>query len=219
MALTLAEEVKNFSRDWRAVYTVPESPMIKLMCKSVQQSGHVPAAPQMASVALTHELSFTSTTVSQQPVFPLFLKGNGPRIRADRLQWATLSLDPPGKHTAASVMHVHVSQAVQRSSKQRPLSAGYLYSRRWWTPPTSAINAAYSHTAEIITSSTIKGIINEKQTNQPPTRATNKQPREEQRADRTLMCPQMIQWKQQDFKKVPYSPSTFLFGLNDKHIQ
>lgn len=136
-------------------------------CKSEQQSGHVPAAPQMPSVALTHELSFTSTTVGQQLDLPLFLKGNGPRITADWLQWATLSLDPPGKHPAASVMHVHVSQAVQRSSKQRPPSAGWV---RWQvTLPflvlslflplmnqlNPAINAAYRHTAEIITSCTI----------------------------------------------------------------
>lgn len=87
-----------------------------ILCKSVQQSGHVPAAPQMPSVALTHDLSFTSTTVSQQLVFPLFLTGNGPRITADWLQRATLSLDSPGKHPAASVMHMHVSQAVQRST-------------------------------------------------------------------------------------------------------
>lgn len=69
-----------------------------ISCKSVQQSGHVPAAPQMPSVALTHDLSCTSTTVSQQLVFPLFLTGNGPRITADWLQRATLSLDSPGQH-------------------------------------------------------------------------------------------------------------------------
>lgn len=99
-----------------------------ISCKSVQQSGHVPAAPQMPSVVLTHELSFTSTAVSQQLVFPLFLTGNGPRITADWLQRATLSLDPPGKHPTASVMHMHVSQAVQRSPKQQPLSARWV---RW----------------------------------------------------------------------------------------
>lgn len=115
------------------MYTVPESWMIKFMrrtkliwCKSVQQSGHVPAAAQMPSAALTHELSFTSTTVSQQLVFPLFLTGNGPRITADWLQWAPLSLDPPGKHPAASVMHMHTSQAAQRSPKQQPLSARWV---------------------------------------------------------------------------------------------
>lgn len=54
----------------------------------------------MPSVALTHELSFTSTTVGQQLVFPLLLRGNGPRITADWLQWAAFSLDPPGKHPA-----------------------------------------------------------------------------------------------------------------------
>lgn len=57
----------------------------------------------MPSVALTHELSFTSTTVGQQLVFPLLLRGNGPRITADWLQWAAFSLDPPGKHPAATV--------------------------------------------------------------------------------------------------------------------
>lgn len=125
-----------------------------ISCASVQQSGRVPAARQMPSVALTHKLHFTSTTASQQLVFPLFLTGNGPRIRADWLQRASLPLHPPGKHPAASLMHVHVSQPVQRSPKLQPLSVRWRVISR--PPPPNEIAAACGHTAEIITSLKIK---------------------------------------------------------------
>lgn len=125
MASKLAKEVKNLKSAW------PETggpvhectPSVNHGWKSGQQSGHVPAAAQMPSVALTRDLSFTSTTASRQLVFPLFLTGNGPRITADRLQGATISLDPPGKHPAAQVMHVHI---LRPWKKQQPLSAQWV---------------------------------------------------------------------------------------------
>lgn len=120
----------------------------------------------MPSVALTHELSFTSTTVGQQLVFPLSLRGNGPGITADWLQRAAVSLDPPGKHPAASVRPL--SQAEPPFTKvPTPTTAvcsGFLvpgYDARIFninpvlssdTPPPLAAPPACSHTGDVIPS-------------------------------------------------------------------